>query len=96
MAARYKPGKRPIRTFITQYRERAGLTKRDLAEKLGISEATQSRYESGGIRVPLEYLDDCASLLGCTVADLLSRDPRKPPSEAFRRALELLRSAEEQ
>lgn len=94
MAVRYKKkyGKR-TRTYLAQWREHRGLTRRQLAERLDISEATQSRYESGMIPITLDYLDDCAHELQCSVVDLLSRDPDAPPDPALAQAIRLLQEA---
>jgi transcriptional regulator with XRE-family HTH domain len=57
-------------TKIKRLRTGLGLTQRDLAQQLGVSQQTVARWE-GGATVPTKYLRDVAILLSCTLADLL-------------------------
>lgn len=83
---RKRPG--PPQQYIGLWREAAGLNARQLAELLGISEATQGRYERNELRVSLDYLEDCADALGiCTAADLISRRPDEDADVAMAKAI---------
>ncbi len=55
---------REIGYRITIAREEAGLNQKDLAERLGISQATLSNYEKGKRRVYLPQLQKIAEELG--------------------------------
>lgn len=89
MARQYKRKRPdPPQQFIALWREKAGLSKRDLAERLDISEATQGRYERNELRLSLDYLEDCADALGvCSAADLISRRPDQSSEAALARAV---------
>ena len=89
MARQYRPKHPQPKLFIAKYRERRGMKAKELADRLGISEGQQSRYESGETPVRLDYLNDVAQELGCTVAELLAGEPDDP---TVQRAIELLRS----
>lgn len=89
MAKQYKRKRQtPPEQYIALWRDAAGLKARELADRLGITEGTQSRYESNKLRVSLDYLEDCADALGnCSAADLISRRPDEPAEEALARAV---------
>lgn len=50
--------------MITLAREACGLTQRDLAESLSVTQATISRYESGWVEIPADHLVSLSSVLG--------------------------------
>jgi transcriptional regulator with XRE-family HTH domain len=55
---------REIGYRITIAREEAGMNQKDLAERLGISQATLSNYEKGKRRVYLPQLQNIANAVG--------------------------------
>ena len=70
---------------IKDARENRGMTMRHIAELIGVTEATFSRYESGHIgKVPLNRIEDIAKVLNCSPGYLMGwqEDPspqRTPP-----------------
>jgi len=62
--------------------EANGMTRRDLATKLGISEVSMSRYVNGD-RIPrTSILYDMATILHTTVADLLGKEEESADFES--------------
>lgn len=55
-------------------RIRLGITQRDLADRLGTTQQTIARWESGANSIPTKYLKDLAVFLGCPVSSLLGVD----------------------
>ena len=55
-------------------REKSGLTQRDLATELGIDQSTVSLWEVGKTQPRAKLLPRLASILGCTVDELLASD----------------------
>lgn len=55
-------------------RERSGLTQRDLATELGIDQSTVSLWEVGKTQPRAKLLPHLASILGCTIDELLAPD----------------------
>ena len=45
-------------------RERAGLTQRQLAERLGIQQPAVARWEAGRVRIPINRLEEIIAELG--------------------------------
>ncbi|MHB2029810.1 MAG: helix-turn-helix domain-containing protein [Acidimicrobiales bacterium] len=45
-------------------RERAGLTQRELAERLGIHQPAVARWEAGRVRIPVNRLEEIVAELG--------------------------------
>ena len=60
---------------IKKYREAAGLKQAEMAEAIGISTMTLSRYESGTREPRATELLKMSELFGCTVDELLSENP---------------------
>ena len=58
-------------TAIYKFRKMKGITQYELAEKLGVSAATISQYESGTRAPNLVRLKKLAQILGCTTDQLL-------------------------
>ena len=92
MAYRYKKKGKLHPHFLAQWRQYRDLSQEDLADLLGTSGATISRVESGQRPYSQDFLEAAAEALGCTPADILSRDPRdqRGPVE---RAIELLQNS---
>lgn len=71
MPARSKPATPAAR--LRAARERAGLSTRDVAARLGISQPYYTRVETGGRKPSLDWLHEAARAIGCDPAEL---DPR--------------------
>lgn len=57
---------------IKQRRLQAGLTLLEIAENLGVTEATAQRYESGGIKsVPYDYICKYSVIFNCSPSYLM-------------------------
>jgi len=58
---------------IKTLRQDAGLSQKELAEKLGRDERTVRRYESGDTDYPYSILKRIAECLGVTIQELMER-----------------------
>lgn len=58
--------------FIANLRKENNLTQEELAEKLGVSPKSISRWENGKTMPDISMLNDLASILGVTVQELLN------------------------
>lgn len=56
---------------IREYRERAGLSQRELAQALGLDPSAVSSWEIGRSEPTVHNLRRMADILGCRPADLL-------------------------
>lgn len=59
---------------LYELRKKAGLTQKDLAEMLGVSQPTVCAWEAGVTAIPSTYLPILADLLHCTIDALFGRD----------------------
>ena len=89
MAVRFKKNGPLDRTYLKQWREFRGLSQEALGEQMGkgTSGASVSRVENGETPYTQDWLEAAAEVLGCTPADLISRDPRDddgPLAQAIR------------
>ncbi len=66
-------------SFLSE-RNKAGLSQRDVAEKIGVSDAAVSMWETGKTSPRSSLLPTIARLYGCTIDDLLT--PEGDVSEA--------------
>lgn len=67
------------------YRKRAGLTQKELAEKLGVKNTAVSNWESGNNSVDIETLFTACKILGVSVNDMYgiySNTEKKPALES--------------
>lgn len=64
---------------IRKLRERLGMSMFELADRMGVSVATVSRWETGEAVPVTARLGPLADVLRCTVDELLGREP---PTEA--------------
>lgn len=76
--------KKPIRLFIAEWREAKGLSQEALGGRLGVSDVTVSRWETGKRRPDLDAQAAIAEALGVDVIDLF-RLPSKPSADALLR-----------
>lgn len=60
---------------IGRIRERAGLSKTQLADRLGVDLSTVCKWETGVNRPTADGLLKLADLFGCTIDELFGRDP---------------------
>lgn len=60
-----------MRTKVKEMRERAGMTQRQLADALGMTQQSIYYYESGDRDIKASVLIEMSNVLGCTVSDLL-------------------------
>lgn len=66
---------------IRKYRLESNQTLRQIADKVGVTEATMQKYEAGNIgRVDIEMLKSIADAIGCTPNDLTGWKADKPSS----------------
>lgn len=57
--------------FISQCRKELGLTQKELADKIGVSDKAVSRWETGKNYPDIELLETIADVLGVTVSELI-------------------------
>lgn len=60
---------------LKEARKRAGLTARDVANALGFSLQNVYNWESGSYLPKTKHLTEIANLYGCTVDELLAKEP---------------------
>lgn len=69
------------------YRKKAGLTQRELAEKLGVKNTAVSNWESGNNSVDIETLFQASKIFGVSLADMYGSystlDPAPSPAPAL-------------
>lgn len=58
-------------TVLCEYRKKQGLTQKQLAEKLGVTQACIGMWESGNRKPDIITLKKLARILGCTADELL-------------------------
>lgn len=74
-----KPKKNRRKTFLREWRKlKPGRTLEVVAAELHISQPQLGRIERGDSPYNQDLLEALAEVYGCTVADLLMRDPTKP------------------
>ncbi|NKB45909.1 MAG: helix-turn-helix domain-containing protein [Alphaproteobacteria bacterium] len=66
----------PIRITLDKVLANRGMTARDLAQTVGITEANMSLLRTGKVRgVRFQTLEKICDILNCQPADLLTYDP---------------------
>lgn len=83
MIARIGP-KKPIRFYLAEWRTKRHLTQEQLAERVGTTKATISRWENQERDVGGRVLAALADALNLEVPDLY-RDPEMPSADALMR-----------
>jgi len=83
MADRIGP-KRPFRLFLAEWRESKGLSQEALGGRLGVTDVTVSRWETGKRRPDLSAQAAIAEALGIEIVDLF-RHPDQPSADAMLR-----------
>lgn len=61
-----------IGSFLSHLRKKQGLTQEQLGEKLGVTNKTVSRWETGTYLPPVEMLQMLSKLYGITINEILS------------------------
>ena len=61
-----------IGSFLQELRQEHGLTQAELGDKLGVTNKTVSRWETGNYMPPVEMLEMLSNLYGLTINELLS------------------------
>jgi transcriptional regulator with XRE-family HTH domain len=67
--------------LIAKKRKEKQLTQKDLADKLGVSNATVSKWETGKGFPDISLLEPLASVLGFSVSEILSGEEKVFPEE---------------
>ncbi len=83
MAARIGPRK-PRRTYIAEWRESRGLTQQQLGDRIGATDVTVSRWETGRRQPDHNALAAISEALACDLTDLY-RHPDQPSADALLR-----------
>jgi transcriptional regulator with XRE-family HTH domain len=76
--------KKPFKLFIAEWREAKGLTQQQLADRLGTSDVTISRWETRMRQADLDAQEAIAEALGIEPNDL-RRHPDQPSADALLR-----------
>ena len=68
---------------IREKRKESGITLAQIAEKLGVAEATAQRYESGNIKsIPYEHMCAYGEILHCSPCYLMGWEQKQPESDS--------------
>ncbi|MBU9291636.1 helix-turn-helix transcriptional regulator [Burkholderia multivorans] len=67
---------------LKKARNELRVTQQVIAERIGVSQQTIARWESGKSEIPAKYLKDLAILFGCSVSDLLDKGRKSLRSES--------------
>ena len=76
--------KRPLRLYLAQWRTQRGLTQQQLANRLGTTDVTVSRWETGARKPDLDAQAAIAEALDIHPIDLC-RHPDQPSADALLR-----------
>lgn len=76
---------------LKKFRKEKGIGQIELAEKLGITQSSYSRYESGARDIPTDILSKLADYFGVTIDDILGRaeDEEQPQQTSFGRPIQI-------
>ena len=73
--------------FIADLRREAGLTQQELGERLGVTNKTVSRWETGTYMPPIESLEALSKTLGVSINEIIAGE-RLSPEEYISKAEE--------
>lgn len=73
-------------SFLAELRKEHNYTQAELGEKLGVTNKTVSRWETGNYMPPVEMLEELSNMYGMTINELLSG--RKLSTEEFKEMAE--------
>lgn len=76
-----------IGTNIKRYREQAGMTQAELANKMGISDKTISSWEIDRTEPKMGKVEQLARVLGCQKSDIIGADGKAETLSAEEKAL---------
>ena len=62
--------KRPLRLYVAEWREHRGLTQQQMADRLGTSDVTVSRWETGARKIDDERLPRIIEKTGIALSEL--------------------------
>lgn len=83
MATRIGP-RRPRRTYLAEWRENRGLTQQQLGDRLGVTDVTVSRWETGRALLNTNVLAAISEALSIEPQDMY-RHPDQPSADALLR-----------
>lgn len=72
-----KPIDELVSRRVREAREEAGMTQRDLAPKINVTQQAVSRYETGALRVSLSQLVQIAEVTGKPLHFFLHETPKE-------------------
>lgn len=72
---------------LKSIRNRAGMSQKEVADKLGVKVSTYGTWERGERMMSLEQAYNVAQVLGCTLEELVGRAPRKTYADPAQQAL---------
>ncbi|MCR5154731.1 MAG: helix-turn-helix domain-containing protein [Lachnospiraceae bacterium] len=72
--------------FLAELRKEHNLTQAELGEKLGVTNKTISRWETGNYMPPVDMLEELSTMYGLTINELLSG--KKLSTEEYREMAE--------
>lgn len=73
-----------IGDFLKQLRRELGLTQADLGERLGVTDKTVSRWETGAYLPPVEMLKALSELYGVSINELVNGERIAPEERAVK------------
>lgn len=71
-----------VGTNIKQFRDRAGMTQEELADKLGVARSTVTQWENGWSNPRMGMVQKLAGVFRVTSSDIVSDEPVKSPLPA--------------
>lgn len=75
-----------IGSFLAELRKEHNLTQEELGKKLGVTNKTISRWETGNYMPPVEMLEELSNMYGMTINELLTG--RKLSTEEYKEMAE--------
>lgn len=74
--------------LIRSSRKEKGLTQKDVADKLGITDRAVSKWERGICAPDIAYIEELAEMLGLTIAELIAgQRMEQPPAQEVESAI---------
>lgn len=61
-----------VGSFLAELRKKNNMTQAELGEKLGVTNKTVSRWETGNYMPPVEMLEELSKMYGMTINEILS------------------------
>lgn len=81
---------------LRAWREAVGLTQQQVANKVGTTHATVSRWESGVQAIPPKKFNELAAVYGATPAELLFPPADRTMAQRLHRAVEIIKNLNDQ